>query len=47
MIEAPWFEPTQNVTGFVVLSTYTRRILVVRGNRYSTISSVLVFSRVT
>src|SRR5262245_16281566 len=32
-IEAPWLLPVQNVTGLVVLSTNTRRILVVFGSR--------------
>ncbi len=31
-MEAPWLEPTQNVTGVVVLSTNTRRMLVVLGS---------------
>src|SRR5258706_15739260 len=35
-IEAPWLLPTQKVTGVVVLSTNTRRMLVERGSRYST-----------
>ena len=35
-IEAPWLEPTQNVTGVVELSTNTRRMLVERGSRYWT-----------
>src|SRR5262249_60748832 len=34
-IEAPWLLPTQNVTGFVRLSTNTRRSLVARGSTYS------------
>src|SRR5262249_13990708 len=46
-IEAPWLLPTQNVTGVVELSTNTRRMLVVFGNRYSTNSPVLGFSRDT
>jgi hypothetical protein len=32
MIDAAWFEPTQNVTGVVELSTNTRRMFVVFGN---------------
>jgi hypothetical protein len=31
-MEAPWFDPTQNVTGVVELSTNTRRMLVVLGS---------------
>ena len=31
--EAPWLLPVQNVTGVVELSTNTRLILVLRGNR--------------
>src|SRR5258708_9850024 len=46
-IEAPWLLPTQNVTGVVELSTNTRRMLVVFGNRYSMNSPVLGFSRDT
>src|SRR5262245_21712450 len=46
-IEAPWLLPTQKVTGLVELSTNTRRILVVFGNRYSTNSPVLGSSRDT
>jgi hypothetical protein len=45
MIEAPRLLPTQNVGGFVLLSTLTRRMFVDRGRRYSTISPVLVFRR--
>jgi hypothetical protein len=32
MIERPWLLPTQKVTGVVVLSTNTRRMLVERGS---------------
>jgi hypothetical protein len=32
-IDAPWLLPAQNVTGVVELSTNTRLILVVRGNK--------------
>src|SRR5262249_58672471 len=47
MIEAPWLLPTQKVTGVVVLSTNTRRMLVERGSRYSTNWPVLGSSRET
>src|SRR5438876_6617249 len=45
MIAAPRLLPTQNVGGFVELSTLTRRTLVMRGRRYSFTSPVLVLSR--
>ena len=47
MIEAPWLEPIQNVTGVVELSTNTRRMLVVFGSWYSTNVPVLGSSRDT
>src|SRR4051794_11149324 len=37
-IDAPWLLPTQKVTGVVWLSTNTRRTLVERGRRYSTVA---------
>src|SRR5437763_1015767 len=46
-IDAPWFEPTQKVTGVVELSTCTRRMLVGRGSRYVTAAPLRVSSRVT
>lgn len=46
-MEAPWLLPTQNVTGVVELSTNTRRMLVLRGSRYSTERPVRVSTRVT
>ena len=45
MMLAPWLLPTQNVGGVVLLSTKTRRMLVVFGSRYSTNLPVLVSSR--
>src|SRR5262245_22708853 len=39
--------PIQNVGGLVVLSTLTRRMFVVCGRRYSTVSPVLVLTRTT
>src|SRR5882757_2858454 len=47
MIAAPWLLPIQSTGRPLVSSTNTRRILVVRGRRYSVISSVLVLSRET
>ena len=46
-IEPWWLLPTQNVTGVVVLSTKTRRMLVSRGSRYSTNYPVSGLSRDT
>src|SRR5690242_4076045 len=45
IIAAPKLLPTQSVGGFVELSTFTRRTLVMRGRRYSVISPVWVLSR--
>src|SRR5882757_1953759 len=47
MIAAPWLLPIQGTGRPLVSSTKTRRMLVVRGRRYSVISSVLVLSRET
>src|SRR5450755_4482054 len=46
-IEAPWLLPVQNVTGLVVLSTNTRRMLVSLGSMYSTVVLVLGSRRTT
>src|ERR1700730_3741388 len=46
-IEAPRLLPTQRTGRGPVSSTNTRRMLVVRGSRYSTICPVLVSSRAT
>src|SRR4030095_4399445 len=47
IIAAPRLLPTQKVGGFVELSTFTRRMFVALGRRYSTVSPVLVFTRTT
>src|SRR5215472_11862087 len=46
-MEAPWLLPTQKLTGVVVLSTKTRRMLVSLGRKYSTVWLVLGSSRTT
>src|SRR5262245_58397838 len=47
MIAAPWLLPIQSTGRRPVCSTKTRRMLVVRGSRYSVTSPVLVSSRET
>src|SRR5262245_15867231 len=45
--EAPRLLPIQNAGGVLPLSTFTRRMFVIRGSRYSTTSPVFVFTRTT
>src|SRR5437667_12809820 len=46
-IDALWLLPIHSVGGFVELSTSTRRMFVLRGRRYSTVSPVVLLTRAT
>src|SRR5260221_12853374 len=46
-MDALWLLPIHSVGGFVELSTSTRRMFVLRGRRYPTVSPVLLLMRAT